>query len=136
MKHLTLSLLIVPSTLLLIACGDKTTPVSANSTSSETAVEAAATAPIKTDAWVGTWKGPEGTSLHIAGGGGNYKITIADLDSATQYEGATTSNKIVFERDGVKETIEASSGADTGMKWLADKSDCLRVKSGEGWCRD
>lgn len=135
MNHLTSRILIVPSILLLVACGDKTTQVSSSSTSSATFVKAA-TVPIKTDAWVGTWSGPEGTSLHITGSDGNYIITIADLDGAMQYEGATTSNQIVFERDGIKETIQASNGADTGMKWLADKSDCLRVSSGEGWCRD
>lgn len=135
MNRLTLSILIVPSILLLIACSDKTTQVASSSTSSATTVDAA-TVPIKTDAWVGTWKGPEGTSLLITGKDGNYIITIADLDGTTQYEGATTSDQIAFERDGIKEAIQASNGADTGMKWLAEKSDCLRVRMGEGWCRD
>ena len=43
---------------------------------------------------------------------------------------------IAFERGGIKETIRAGSGADTGMKWLSEKKDCLVVKPGEGYCRD
>lgn len=140
MKHSTLCILILPSLLLLSACNDKAAPSSTTSTtssptSSATTVDAA-TVPIKTDAWVGTWNGPEGTSLLIVGTDGNYTITIADLDGATQYQGATTGDQIAFEREGIKETIQASNGTDTGMKWLAEKSDCLRVKLGEGWCRD
>ena len=34
------------------------------------------------------------------------------------------------------ETIIATSGKGTGMKWLADKHDCLVIKPGEGYCRD
>lgn len=140
MKHSTLYILILPSLLLLSACNDKAAPSSTSSTTSISTSSAttvnAATAPIKTDAWVGTWNGPEGTSLLITGKDGNYIITIADLDGATQYEGATTGDQIAFERDGIKEAIQASNGADTGMKWLAEKSDCLRVRLGEGWCRD
>ena len=40
------------------------------------------------------------------------------------------------ERDGVVESPYATNGADTGMRWLADKSDCLTVRPGEGYCRD
>jgi len=34
------------------------------------------------------------------------------------------------------ETIRATDGAGTGMKWLADRKDCLVVTVGsEGFCR-
>jgi hypothetical protein len=31
--------------------------------------------------------------------------------------------------------LRATDGAGTGMKWLADKTDCLVVAPGEGFCR-
>ena len=39
-------------------------------------------------------------------------------------------------RDGVRESLRPGSGVETGMKWLQDKSDCLVVKPGEGYCRE
>jgi hypothetical protein len=32
--------------------------------------------------------------------------------------------------------LHRTDGARTGMKWLADKRDCLTVAFGEGYCRD
>jgi hypothetical protein len=56
--------------------------------------------------WVGRWPGPEGTWLDIS---------VAD---------------------GVRESLRATDGAGTGMKWLAGKTTCLVVRPGEGFCRD
>jgi len=89
-----------------------------------------------TDSWLGQWNGPEGTLLRLEGGDGNYSITIQDLDGPRNYTGTAVDGRIVFERNGVTESIHASNGNETGMKWLAGKSDCLTVKSGEGFCRD
>lgn len=89
-----------------------------------------------TDQWLGQWNGPEGTFLRIAGGSGRYEITIQDLDGPLIFQGGTVDGQIHFERGGVKESIRATNGAATGMKWLSDKSDCLTVRSGEGYCRD
>lgn len=91
---------------------------------------------ITTDTWVGRWNGPEGTFLDISGSNGSYTLTIQNLDGPKQYQGTRNGDYITFERDGTTETLQASNGADTGMKWLAEKSDCLRVRPGEGWCRD
>lgn len=120
-----------PSILLLLtACNDKAAPSTSHEASS------AATTSIATDAWIGKWNGPEGTFLEISGGQGNYTITIQDLDGAKQFQGKTNGNEISFERNGTAETIQSSNGADTGMKWLAEKADCLRIRLGEGWCKD
>ena len=85
--------------------------------------------------WTGKWLGPEGTFLEIADADGKTRITIRNLDGPRTFDGVRRGGRIAFERDGVSETIRAGSGADTGMKWLADKSDCLVVKPGEGYCR-
>ena len=85
--------------------------------------------------WMGLWQGPEGTSLQIDEMGGRYRITIRNLDGPREFEGDATKRGLEFVRDGVRESIHTGSGADTGMKWLADKSNCLIVKPGEGYCR-
>lgn len=131
MKNSIFCTLILPSILLLLtACNDKAAPSTSNTVSS-----AAATS-IATDAWVGKWNGPEGTFIEISGGNGNYAITIQDLDGPKQFQGKSNGSEISFERNGTTEAIQSSNGADTGMKWLAENSNCLRVRLGEGWCRD
>jgi hypothetical protein len=89
-----------------------------------------------TDAWLGRWNGPEGTYLLLEGGNGRYDVTIANLDGPRVFQGTVAAGRIAFERDGVAETLHATNGADTGMKWLADKTNCLTVRTGEGYCRD
>jgi hypothetical protein len=89
-----------------------------------------------TDAWVGAWNGPEGSSLHIAGSDGRYEITLRNLEGPRRYAGRTAGNCLEFERNGRIEPLCASTGAQTGMKWLADKKNCLTVRAGEGYCRD
>lgn len=89
-----------------------------------------------TDKWLGQWNGPEGTFLKIGGGQGKYQITIQNLDGPRTFQGSTAGNQIQFERDGLKESIRATGGTGTGMKWLSGKSNCLTVRTGEGYCRD
>jgi hypothetical protein len=88
-----------------------------------------------TNAWLGRWTGPEGTFLEISADGSDYLITIQNLDGARKFAGKRAGEEIRFERDGINESIKAGSGAQTGMKWLQDKSNCLVVKAGEGYCR-
>ncbi len=89
-----------------------------------------------TDKWLGQWNGPEGTFLRLAGGAGNYEITIQNLDGPRTFKGTAIDGQIRFERDGVTESIRATDGVQTGMKWLREKANCLTVRSGEGYCRD
>lgn len=88
------------------------------------------------DRWLGTWNGPEGTFLRLAGGGGQYDITVQNLDGPRTFKGTAVGDRIEFERDGTKESVRATGGVETGMKWLSEKKDCLTVRSGEGYCRD
>lgn len=101
--------------------------------------EATAPAPSTPDparAWLGRWNGPEGTYLQLdATGGGHYEIRIKDLDAERTFQGVGKDGGIHFERDGKPESIKATNGDATGMKWLAGKSDCLTVHPGEGYCR-
>ena len=87
------------------------------------------------DNWLGRWNGPEGTSLLLSRKGDQYEVKIQSLDGVSTYEGVAVGDGIEFKRDGKIEKIHAGSGKETGMKWLLEKTDCLIVKEGEGFCR-
>ncbi len=117
---------------MLFACTDRTHETGASNAASSSA----ATRPVATDAWLGQWNGPEGTFLRLEGGGGRYDITIQDLDGPRIYQGVSVGEQIHFRRNGAAESIRATNGVETGMKWLADKTNCLTIRAGEGFCRE
>ena len=119
-------------TLSLLGCGDRAPAVNTGSAGGSGNVGGEAV----TDKWLGQWNGPEGTFLRLAGGQGKYEITIQNLDGPRTFKGSAAGGQIQFEREGLNESIRATSGAETGMKWLASKSNCLTVRTGEGYCRD
>ena len=86
--------------------------------------------------WLGKWNGPEGTFLQLVGSNGKYEVTIQNLDGPRTFQGHAAGDHVEFERNGVKESLRATNGAQTGMKWLSGKSNCLTVRAGEGYCRD
>lgn len=91
-----------------------------------------------TDGWTGRWSAPEGLFLDItANAPGRYRLIIMpNLDTQGEYVGMANGETISFERGGVTETIRAGTGAETGFKYLADKTQCLIIKPGsEGYCR-
>jgi len=88
------------------------------------------------DRWIGRWTGPEGTYLSVAKSTEGYTVEIADLDGPKSYAARAAGDHLEFERNGTTEAIRATNGQQTGMKWLQEKSDCLTVKPGEGFCRD
>lgn len=125
----------------LIACATLTFFVTGCADRESSSAPIAATSPGEDsspagDKWIGKWTGPEGTFLQLAGGAGQYEITIQDLDGPRTFQGRAAGDQIEFERNGVKEYLRATNGVETGMKWLTEKSDCLTVRAGEGYCRD
>lgn len=97
-------------------------------------------ASVPTNAWVGRWVGPEGTFLEIANKDGLYsgRYTLTNrysLDAQASFEALADRNSLVFTRNGTKLRLIAGSGDETGMKWLAGKTNCLIVAPGEGYCR-
>ncbi|MEO7794539.1 MAG: hypothetical protein ABIV06_07170 [Thermoanaerobaculia bacterium] len=134
-------------TLLIASCGDRAPraarPVPESEVESATAKPGAAapasptaTAPPRSfDRWLGQWIGVEGTFLRLAGGNGTYEVTIQDLDGPRTFSATAVDGKLQFERDGVRETLRETNGVETGMKWLAEKSNCLTIRPGEGFCR-
>lgn len=90
----------------------------------------------QTKSWMGKWQGPEGTFLDLSQSGNGYNVSIQDLDTLKTYQGRAIAGRIEFTRNGKVEYIQAGNGQDTGMKWLADKQNCLVIQKGEGYCRD
>ena len=95
-----------------------------------------------TDQWVGKWIGVEGLNLTIAKddsiGRGHYLLTMQyglDADDAGTFKGEAAEDGIAFTRPDGPQLLRAGDGAATGLKWLADKKDCLIVATGEGYCR-
>jgi len=124
----------------LAGCGDDTAPATSTAAPEREAVVPATQVP-PTDSWIGRWLGPEGLFLDIRanaeGGEGHYVLTIkSDLDGQAEFAGQADGETIRFVRDGAQQTIRPGKGVETGFKWLADKSNCLIVRSGqEGYCR-
>lgn len=113
-------------------CGDRKADTEQVTTPAPSAASPAPAA----DKWPGKWIGPEGTFLQIVGGNGKYEVTVRNLDGPRTFQGQAVGDRLEFERDGVREAIRATNGAETGMKWLSEKTDCLTVRAGEGYCRD
>lgn len=87
--------------------------------------------------WHGKWTGVEGTYLSLTPQeNGVYRIEIADLDGPRDFTGTAKEGGIEFTRNGETHVIHSGTGEETGMKWLADKKDCLVVAANEGYCRD
>ncbi len=115
----------------LAACGDRDAARTAAPESAASPAPAAPPPAPTTDQWIGQWNGPEGSFVRITGGNGHYDLTVQNLDGPRTFAGTAVADTIEFERDGQRLTLRASDGAGTGMKWLAGKKDCLRVRVGE-----
>lgn len=120
-------------------CGDRGAarpPAAASDDAAPVAAPVQAPASLPTDRWVGQWDGPEGTSLVIGGRDGVYELVITNLDGARRFPARADGERIVFTRDGTGESLRPTNGLDTGMKWLSEKTQCLTIRAGEGYCRD
>jgi hypothetical protein len=133
MKKFRYGALVIASLGLLSACGKHQADDASPATGT-------AAAPASTDAvpeqWMGRWTGPEGTLLDLSKSSGIYAVKLTSLDGPASFEGKGVGDHIEFQRDGKVETIRATSGKETGMKWLLEKTNCLTIKEGEGFCRD
>lgn len=51
-------------------------------------------------------------------------------------DGRADGGTIAFARDGQPHVLRHVTGAETGLKWLAGRRDCLMIEPGERFCRD
>lgn len=88
--------------------------------------------------WKGRWTGVEGMYVVITPtASGTYDLEMqSDLDTKGTYVGKDSEHGIKFSRGDEQLSLYRTAGSETGLKYLADKRDCLMVKSGEGYCRD
>lgn len=91
--------------------------------------------PASPDRWLGKWIGPEGTYLQLEQANGSYRLLIHSLDGSRTFTGHAAADRLLFTRDGVEESLRAGTGQETGMKWLLEKTNCLVIRTGEGFCR-
>ena len=134
------TLLLLSALTLLAACNQESKPAPKPAPASVQATLVPPTPP--TDQWVGKWTGVEGLHLSIAKddsiGRGHYLLTMQyglDADDSGTFKGEATEDGIAFTRPDGPQLLRAGDGAATGLKWLADKKDCLIVATGEGYCR-
>ena len=132
---------------LLTGCEKAEAPAPAETATTEVPVETVTPEETATDpaaaghryaAWAGKWTGVEGMYATITTAEpGKYKLEMqSDLDTKGTYDGSDSDGGIAFTRGAETLTLAASTGDATGLKYLAGKKDCLKVKDGEGYCRD
>lgn len=142
MRMTDIGITIVAMAALLASCRNQqqaavepTSTVSSNRSTEQTAGPEALNS--STDGWVGRWPGVEGTYLDLSRNGDKYVVEIANLDGPKTYQGISAGDHIEFRRGGKAESIRATDGKGTGMKWLLDQTNCLVVTVGsEGFCRN
>lgn len=88
------------------------------------------------DNLLGKWTGVEGTSLTVLKTDSGYTLNFVMLDGPISVKGSPALTGITFIRDGGTFTLHKGSGADTGMKYLATKKNCVVVQQYEGYCKD
>ena len=132
------SLALIATPLLLVACGSEPAPAAPGNAAETAAGTGALSAAQPADALLGHWTGVEGMVLDVAKGDqpGRYQLTMQwSLDDHGTYAGRGDGTTIGFEREGRTEILRPGTGEETGLKWLADKRDCVVVKESEGYCR-
>lgn len=130
------------------ACSAEAPPSDSAANASESAVAevaapvapqsaSAAASTASQPAYAGRWTGVEGTYMTITQTSGDaYEVVIADLDGPKTFPGTLKPDGLHIVRNGSPLVIVPGDGEATGMKWLAEKSDCLVVTANEGYCRD
>jgi hypothetical protein len=121
----------------LAACSPAKAPETSAAAPEAAAPQTAVAEPAATDAWLGKWIGVEGNTLTIEATGvkGAYAITEGTLDGVKRYGGKAEGDRIALVDAGASGAIRAATGDETGLKYLAGKTNCLVIESGRGFCR-
>ena len=122
--------------LLLAGCSKSPPPAVAETLGYPAEVQA----PVPAKSWAGRWVGPEGMFLDIVNKDGLYsgRFTVTNrysLDKEGVFEAVADGNTLILTRNGKQLPVRPGTGDETGMKWLAGKTDCLIIAPGEGYCR-
>jgi len=89
-------------------------------------------------AFLGRWRGGEGTVMKITRSGSGFAIENQwglDANMHGVFSGTITADGLRFKRNGVIELARPSTGDAVNRSALAGKKDCLIVSRDEGYCR-
>ena len=89
-------------------------------------------------AFLGRWRGGEGTVMNITRSGSGFAIDNQwglDANMHGVFSGTITATGLSFKRNGVIELARPSTGDAVNRSALAGKKDCLIVSRNEGYCR-
>jgi len=89
-------------------------------------------------AFVGRWRGGEGTYMRISRTGPTFRIENQwglDADMRGVFTGRLGRDGLRFRREGRTETLRPSRGDAVNRSALRGKTDCLKVSDEEGYCR-
>ncbi|WP_420381527.1 lysozyme inhibitor LprI family protein [Novosphingobium sp.] len=89
-------------------------------------------------AFVGRWRGGEGTTMTITRRGQNFVIDNQwglDANMHGTFTGTLTRSGLRFVRNSIVETARPSRGDAVNRSALRGKTDCLMVSRDEGYCR-
>ena len=119
-------------------CWVEVTKERAASLEARLAPKATAEGPWPAAAFLGRWRGGEGTVMKISRKGEGFSIENQwGLDAGMRgtFAGALTAAGLRFERGGVVETARPGPGDSVNRSALRGKRDCLVVSQDEGYCR-
>lgn len=119
-------------------CWVKVTKVRAAALGTRLSQTSNATRLLPPAAFVGRWRGGEGTYLKISHQESGFVIDNQwglDTDMHGKFTGKVTPAGLSFRRNGVLETLRPSKGNAINRSALAGKTDCLMVSRDEGYCR-
>jgi len=87
---------------------------------------------------VGKWQGANGAWIDVLDTeNGTYGVMISDASGPITLGGTLSKDgRIYFQRNGINESIRPGTGKEAGVKELAEKQNCIIIKTGEGYCRD
>jgi len=97
-----------------------------------------ASAVLPASAFVGRWRGGEGTFMKITRRGSGFAIDNQwglDPDMHGIYSGSLTPGGLSFRRNGTMQIARPSAGDAINLSALRGKRDCLMVSVDEGYCR-
>lgn len=113
-------------------------PSEANGRSAILASKTGSAVMLPATAFVGRWRGGEGTYMKITRSGHAFSIDTqwglgAEMHGV--FIGKITSDGLSFRRNGAIETVRPGKGDATDRSALRGKADCLIVNRNEGYCR-
>jgi hypothetical protein len=95
-----------------------------------------------TDHFLGRWMGVEGNFIDIIPSKNRYKVMVVNYNNPedngrfTEYAGTVLGDELQITIGKSKKLISFTDGPGSGMKYLVDKNNCIKIQDDDGYCRD